>query len=75
MPEQRRPSSGDVVSVPSRHEDGHWTNGRVTAARNGRLVIASRGHAKASLIAVPMYGHGRDWCWPHEVGQLRKSTR
>jgi hypothetical protein len=71
----KTPRYGDEVCVPSRHADGHWTNGHVNAARNGRLVIAAPGHAKASVITAPIGGHGLHWRWPHEVAMPTTAPR
>ncbi len=69
----RVPKYGDEVMVPSRHPDGHWTNGIVNSGasgvhEDGRLLVAAPGHAKSNLVRVRIADYRESWCWPHDVG-------
>lgn len=72
MKPKRQPKYGDDVFVPSQHPDGHWCNGVVNSGiagshEEGKLLIASTGHAKANLVSVRITSYMEHWCYPEDL--------
>lgn len=62
----REPMRGDEIFVRDENGDD-WVNGMVNAVADGKLLVATAGHSRAYLVAVPINGHRKHWCWPSDI--------